>query len=409
MENGTQLIRLGRTKCLIETPYIAPALAQMPLVITEKVPTAAVSDRGVIYFSPRFAEQIAEASADVREASAKIGFVLYHEVMHFVRDHAGRRPEPQNDETATRKWNIAADCEINDHVPQGLLFPQDINGEAMGVLPHQFQLPSGELAEWYYQNLPDEAVESITLAIGGSAADGVRRAWEDDADGGVNSAESTLIREGVAQAVLEHEKTIGNLPASLVRWAEWEIERRIDWRQRLKRILGKRIGDAQLARCDYSFRRANRRYQTATNIILPSLRQSTTPKLVVVVDTSGSVGENELKYAVGEVLNLAQTFQTDILVIPCDAQAYEATKIRTKRDFQTDTLKGGGGTDMIAGIEAAKTHKPDAIIVITDGYTPYPTNADKQVVWCIYSTDRSDTPTPPSPPWHAEQIVRVRL
>lgn len=406
---GQELIRLARTKVLIETPYMAPALTQMPLIISENVPTAAVSDRGVIYFNPKFAESIAEASADTREAAARIGFVLYHEVMHFVRDHAGRRPDHHI--SSQERWNIAADCEINDHVPLGLQFPQTAIGEPLGILPSQFQLPDGELAEWYYQHLPNNAGELFVdiLITGGSAADGVRREWEKDEDGGLNTAEITLIREGVARGVIDHAKSTGNVPASLVRWAEWEIERRVDWRQRLRRVIGKRIGDAQLARCDYSFRRPNRRYQTTTNVILPQLRQTTTPNIVVVVDTSGSVGETELKCAVGEVLNLAQTFQTEVVVIPCDAQAYEATKVRTKRDFRTETLKGGGGTDMKAGIQAAEQYQPDAIIVITDGYTPYPETNDSRVVWCVYHTDESLPPTPPSPPWRSEQIIRVRL
>lgn len=391
---------------MIETPYIAPALVQMPLVISEKVPTAAVSDRGVIYFNPRFAEQIAEASSDIREASARIGFVIYHEVLHFIRDHASRCPNKQ-DELAAKKWNIAADCEINDSVPRGLAFPKKPDGEPMGITPDQFKLPRGELAEWYYQNLPDDAASSFSFSNGGSAADGIRRPWEDDADGGLNSAEAEIIRENVARAVIEQAKNAGDLPASLVRWAEKELQKRVDWRKRLKRIVGKRVGDAQLARNDYSYRRPNRRY-TNTNIILPSLRQTTTPKIVVVVDTSGSVGDHELKYAVGEILNLAQTFQTEVIVIPCDAKAYEASRVRTKRDFKVESLVGGGGTNMIAGIEAAKTHNPDVIIVITDGYTPYPQEADPKVIWCIYSTG-SDAPTPPSPPWRAEQIIRVRL
>ena len=34
-------------------------------------------------------------------------------------------------------------------------------------------------------------------------------------------------------------------------------------------------------------------------------------------------------------------------------------------------LDGAGGTDMAAGIAAAAENKPDAIVVITDGWTPW--------------------------------------
>ena len=65
-------------------------------------------------------------------------------------------------------------------------------------------------------------------------------------------------------------------------------------------------------------------------------------------------------------------------------------------------LKGGGGTDMVAGIEAALALKPtpDSALVLTDGHTPYPPSPYKiPILFGIIKKDLSQsTPVPNSPP-----------
>jgi predicted metal-dependent peptidase len=61
-------------------------------------------------------------------------------------------------------------------------------------------------------------------------------------------------------------------------------------------------------------------------------------------------------------------------VIACDAQAHEAQSVRS---LATITLQGGGGTDMGAGLAAAAKlrPRPDLVVVLTDGFTPWPAAA----------------------------------
>jgi predicted metal-dependent peptidase len=58
-------------------------------------------------------------------------------------------------------------------------------------------------------------------------------------------------------------------------------------------------------------------------------------------------------------------------VVCCDAEAFEAQKIMRARDVQ---LLGGGGTDMGAGLAKAADlrPRPDLVVVLTDGHTPWP-------------------------------------
>ena len=70
------------------------------------------------------------------------------------------------------------------------------------------------------------------------------------------------------------------------------------------------------------------------------------------------------------VLRSLGVARRNLRVIACDAHAYETQRVH---DLRAIRLEGGGGTDMGAGIDAAAAlrPRPDLIIVLTDGYTPW--------------------------------------
>ncbi len=111
-------------------------------------------------------------------------------------------------------------------------------------------------------------------------------------------------------------------------------------------------------------------------MILPSLRQPL-PRVAVVIDTSGSMSDSMLAQVLGEVSGLLASVgvaRDRLHVVCCDAQAYESQRVLNAKDVR---LLGGGGTDMGAGIaaEADLRPRPDLIIVLTDGHTPWPPRA----------------------------------
>ena len=215
----------------------------------------------------------------------------------------------------------------------------------------------------------------------GSITDGIRRDYEAEGEKtgkGVDEARADLVRQHVAVEIKNHVKNRGNVPAGLARWAVEFTEPVIDWKKELSFIIRKTFAQVSGKR-DYTYRKTSRR-QSAMNqssgntIILPAMYQPAPPKISIVIDTSGSMSDDMLSWALAETKGVLRSLGSSargMKVISCDAQA-STQKVTKVADI---TLSGGGGTDMRVGIaEAMKNRqdKPDAVIVITDGYTPWP-------------------------------------
>ena len=128
-----------------------------------------------------------------------------------------------------------------------------------------------------------------------------------------------------------------------------------------------------VGRVDYSYRKPSRRSSVVPNVVLPSLRQPL-PKVAMVLDTSGSMNDQMLSQSLAEVEGVLRGLgvgRRHLRIVCCDAKAFEAQKVIKARDVE---LLGGGGTNMGAGLEKAAElrPRPDLIIVLTDGYTPWP-------------------------------------
>lgn len=211
----------------------------------------------------------------------------------------------------------------------------------------------------------------------GSAADGIAKPWEkDSADGGISEVEGELIGKKTANEIKEHsQKTRGNVPGHWERWAENILEPKINWKEQMRVAINNAMFDIA-GRMDYSYRRPNRRIMGSDmGVILPGMVEPVI-NIAVVVDTSGSMSQTDLEMCLAEVKGIlkASGAKTGITILAVDASVHT-----TQRVFSAEqvTLAGGGGTDMGIGIKAADElrPRPDLIIVLTDGYTPWPQDA----------------------------------
>jgi hypothetical protein len=156
-------VRAARVYAAERVGWFAPALYAAPLQLADALPHPAAIDRyGRVYFSPRWVAQLYEACGrDRHRLVPQLAQIWYHEVAHWLRAH-GERAETLGADAVL--WNLAADMEINDYLPEGLAYPS-LGDEPLVVLPRQFQLPDGEVAEWYYQRLLEERESPLTPTL----------------------------------------------------------------------------------------------------------------------------------------------------------------------------------------------------------------------------------------------------
>ncbi|HWD08944.1 MAG TPA: VWA-like domain-containing protein [Actinomycetota bacterium] len=350
------ILPAARLWAVHKAPYLASALFAAPLRWTPGCETVAVGEDWQIYADP---EVVAGLAVD------ELGRLLIHLTGHLLRDH-GQRAEAIGVSAegggSPDRWTRCADAEINDDLAVDGLVP----GSAPD-LPRHLGCPDGGLAETYYNS----RVGGRRRWDCGSGSDGQRRGWE--GSGGIPNRQVEGIRTAVAAEIQQQDgQQPGSVPAGWLRWAEAILPSRVDWRKLLAAEV--RSAVAAVAGCvDYTYRRPSRRARASGRVILPSLIRPV-PEVAIVCDTSASMHDRLLARALAEVeavLTRAGLPGRSVRVLSVDACVQAVNRVSKAGQVQ---LAGGGGTNMGAGIEAAAALKPrpSVVIVLTDGYTPWP-------------------------------------
>ena len=375
-------LAVGRLRVQRERPYYSAILwALQPVPVKDfakKGPGPIGVDQGLrLYYDPEAIDSFKED---------ELAAILCHEIGHVIRRHAprcGDRKDLAVSETGTvvSLWNIAGDLEINDDLQaEGLKLPG-------GVFPKNFKLPENLMAEEYYDLLQKQMAGKPSVKVPGkggaasgqcgSVADG-QKGEHEQPDGGtgtvppaVSEAEQELMRQRVAEDVVNHVKNRGNAPSWLERWAKERLKSKVDWRRHLRALVRRAVGDVKGA-FDYTYTKPGRRSGALRDFVWPSLRQPT-PRIHIQVDTSGSMSEKELAQALAEIeaVLTASGQRGNVTVSSVDAAVHTTQKVFKTSDVK---LMGGGGTDMTLGLLAAEAMrpKPHIIILVTDTETGWP-------------------------------------
>ena len=364
-------------------PYLASAVFASPTLASPELGRIIIDRWWRVHADPVVVEQC---------TVAELGGELLHLVTHVIRGHAERADTiGLADQAELHHWVDAADAEINDD------FPADLDRISASVAPADLVCDTGRLAEEYYRRgvvRPDHGNDC------GSGAHGRSPPWEPPppsrgSDGGINNEDQKLLRRRVAADIAQ--AAADSVSAGLRNWANDLLHPTVDWRAELAAVLRRSVFSVSGA-VDYSYRRPSRRASAVPHVVMPALLRPTV-EVAVLCDTSASVSDRQLGSAMTEVDGLLRSTGTrSVQVLACDSAVRTVCSVTRGRDV---ALVGGGGTDLTVGLAVATDLRPapQVIVVITDGFTPWPERAPTAtVIVALLESEGSVTPAPP-PVW----------
>ena len=433
-----EIIAIGRTKACRTFPYFNSLILKLVPHEDTSIPTLGVTANAVMMYNPAFIERLTPAEME---------FCLLHEVMHLMMNHHTRKGERDpylwnaagdlfiNPQLREAKL----EAPVLDGKKVGI-FPDDA----------EIGLPPNLMAEEYYDLLlakqkaaQEEAAEGSDSAGSESSEDGGSSSASDAQntsmggnsggrqrgsasaqsgddksatyEGGIcaghcgsvaghelpdeatgkdsgERSEASLenTRRVTAEAIRQYAaKGRGSVPAGLARWADVQLGTpKVRWQSKLARAC-RRVVAYRPGGMDYRYSRTSRR-QAAVGFgrgrpILPSM-VAPIPRVAFVLDTSGSMGTDEVSEALTEAAGVLKAIGADVEFVACDAQVHVLQKVRSASELK-GLVKGGGGTDFRPAFEALQRRKdpPEVVIFATDGCGPAPEVQPRgmQVIWLL--------------------------
>jgi predicted metal-dependent peptidase len=329
--------------------------------VVDDFPTAATNGRDE-WYGREFV-----ASLDDKE----LGFVVLHENLHKALRHlfVWRKLHDENPQLANAACDYVINLMIVNSDPQESLvsIPRK-DSKVYGLLDPRF---ANMNAKQVFDILKQEQEEG-----GGSGEGGEGGGGFDDHDWAgakeLNDADRKVLEKEIDQALrqgqIAHQKINGKGAGNMSRELGDLLEPQVDWREILREFV-KSICHAKDAS---SWRRVNRRYLSG-DVYMPTLIGERVGSIAIGIDTSGSIGGQELNRFLSEVKSIAEDVhpgKVDLIYWDSAVAAHEEYDEQTVPNIVSSTNpRGGGGTDPRAMMEYMKEKgiTPECIVMLTDG------------------------------------------
>ena len=205
----------------------------------------------------------------------------------------------------------------------------------------------------------------------------------------MSAAEKETLAKNIDQALRQGALLAGKLGANVPRAISELLESKINWRDALRDFITSYCEEKDLS----TWRKPNRRW-VDRDVYLPSVIGESVGRLVIAVDTSGSIDNKVIGAFLGEVRQICRTVSPEAIDLMywdtqvCQHEVYERDSFDA---LLTSTKpKGGGGTrpQCVSDYIRAKKLKPEAIIMLTDGYVSgWGTHWNAPMFWGITTKD----------------------
>lgn len=279
--------------------------------------------------------------------------VAKHETLHILLMHMNRRIGRQH-----KKFNIAADMALNQMIN---------NLPPTAVLPGRYDLPINMPAEFYYDHLEStEKGRDLLKNYIGNDIDS-HDEWEevDDED----------IVDSVVRAMTNEALQRGTIPGELKSIIpEILKERRVAWNVLLRNF----VATLGKIKRDSSWKKENKRIPD-----FPGYKRTPGLNLLIAMDTSGSVGDDDIAIFFDEIDNIYADKRNVITIMESDTSVKRVYKYDGRRP---KSVTGRGGTHFAPALKAAwELHpRPDGVVYLTDGYGENPDRVNPlSVLWIV--------------------------
>ena len=343
-------ISRAKAKLLVEYPLFGTIASKLELVQNDDI-QAFKSDGVKLEYNEDFFNTV---------ELSQIEFALANGAMHASLAHERRK----NNRSAWL-WQMATDFAINDMlVENGLDCPYEANYRK------RF---SGMYAEEIYAELKDDILRD-ELEYEADDADDVQKNQNDDnkptdkekQDQQDEEVSQEEIESEIQQAqqlfaefgksIIETEIKNGDVPKSIERFFEINYDGKIDWRDELRLAIDRFHKD------DYTLLPPSKKF-LHLGMYLPS-SISERFKLVIAVDSSGSVDDELLNKFISEINFLMTTVQNyEIHLLVCDDKIRSHDVLYSGDNIEVNLI-GGGGTDFRPVFELVEDQLQDTKLLL---------------------------------------------
>ena len=334
-------------------------LAGLELIENNKIPTLAVDGSDIIYYNADFVD---------KESVSDLKVILVHELLHLVFGH------PKQRQPNKQMYGYAIDIKVNNILnnegfkfskPDECIWPKD-NSYTLEVQDKDSKMhsiPFDNIDKDTFMNVyrkleniimpEDENNDSSGLGDHSLHQQGNEMSSKDQKKWATRIAQETMKNKGSMSEELE--RLFKSISAPDVEWNE---------------ILRDRIQGMQIT--DYTWSHPSKLF-FATGIYLPGYKREDF-RMIVAIDTSGSVSDKELNKALSEIYGIYDSHpscELDILIGDTELKEHKKIYPGQRDEILAMKNKGGGGTSHKFVFDWIKNSNsnPNVLVLFTDGYS----------------------------------------
>jgi predicted metal-dependent peptidase len=331
----------------------------------------------------------------------ELNFVMLHESKHKSNLHVIRGAQRNQ-----KKWGLAIDIVVDHQLtyvdipavrglqakaPKNRLIADRFGNMELNINGNVMRLTGidRKSAEEVYADLPDMPEDGQGTSLGRGIDSHNRETGEGIDFNDLDEHEQEQLEESQKDEIVEAATKCakrGKLPADVQRLLDQVLKGKVDWRRYLWKHIVAEIPN------DVAWRRPSRRF-VSQGIIMPGIIKENLD-VVVFIDLSGSIDEEQKKEFVAETVGISELLPSvNITLVTHDSKVCAVTEIThaNKQKILRASYRGGGGTDHRPCFEWVKEHKRNArvLVMMTDGKTVWPEHAPAGKEILVVLNDRS--------------------